>query len=186
MLCCPLRFLGNLACCSSVQFSSVAQVSQSFTIFLSLLKLMSSSWWCYPTISSLSLSSPALNLSQKQSLFQQVSSSHQVAKVLELQLQHRPPSECSGLVSFKIDWFDLLAIQGSLKSLLQHHNLKASIFGIQISLWSIIEICCEYQFMGSQIVGHDLATEELTTNSYAGKNWCQPASNGFWITGLSR
>ena len=146
----------------------------------------SGSWWCYPTISSLSPPYPALNLSQKQSLFQQVSSSHQVAKVLELQLQHRPPSECSGLVSFKIDWFDLLAIQGSLKSLLQHHNLKASIFGIQISLWSILEICCEYHFMGSQIVGHDLATEELTTNSYAGKNWCQPASNGFWITGLSR
>ena len=89
---------------------------------------------------------------------------------MELHLQHRPPSECSGLVSFKIDWFDLLASQGSLKSLLQNHNLKASIFGIQISLWSIIEICCEYQFMGSQIVGHNLATKELTTNSYAVKN----------------
>ena len=37
------------------------------------------------------------------------------------------PKEYSGLVSFRIDWFDLLAVQGSLKSLLQHHNLKASI-----------------------------------------------------------
>ena len=37
-------------------------------------------------------------------------------------------NEYSGLISFKIDWFDLLAIQGTLKSLLQHHNLKASIF----------------------------------------------------------
>ena len=36
-------------------------------------------------------------------------------------------SEYSELISFKIDWFDLLAIQGTLKSLLQHHNLKASI-----------------------------------------------------------
>ena len=37
-----------------------------------------------------------------------------------------PFSEYSGLVSFRIDWFDLLAVQGTLKSLLQHHNSKAS------------------------------------------------------------
>ena len=39
-----------------------------------------------------------------------------------------PSSEYSGLISFRIDWFDLLAVQGTLKSLLQHHSLKASIF----------------------------------------------------------
>ena len=38
-----------------------------------------------------------------------------------------PCSEYSGLISFRIDWFDLLAVQGTLKSLLQHHNLKSSI-----------------------------------------------------------
>ena len=38
-----------------------------------------------------------------------------------------PPSEYSGLISFRIDWFGLLAVQGTLKSLLQHHNLKASV-----------------------------------------------------------
>ena len=38
-----------------------------------------------------------------------------------------PSNEYSGLTSFKIDWFDLLAVQGTLKSLLQHHNLKASV-----------------------------------------------------------
>ena len=38
-----------------------------------------------------------------------------------------PSNEYSGLISFRIDWFDLIAIQGTLKSLLQHHNLKASI-----------------------------------------------------------
>ena len=38
-----------------------------------------------------------------------------------------PSSEYSGLISFRVDWFDLFAIQGTLKSLLQHHNLKASI-----------------------------------------------------------
>ena len=39
-----------------------------------------------------------------------------------------PSNEYSGLISFRIDWFDLLAVQGTLKSLLQHHSLKASIF----------------------------------------------------------
>ena len=39
-----------------------------------------------------------------------------------------PSNEYSGLISFKIDWFDLLAVQGTLKSLLQHHSSKASIF----------------------------------------------------------
>ena len=38
-----------------------------------------------------------------------------------------PSNECSGLISFTIDWFDLLAVQGTLKSLLQHHSSKASI-----------------------------------------------------------
>ena len=67
-------------------------------------------------------SSSALNPSQHQGLFQCVSSSHQVAKVLELQLQDH-----SGLISFRIDWFDLLAVQRTLKSLLQHDSSKASI-----------------------------------------------------------
>ena len=49
-----------------------------------------SSWWCHPTISSFAIPSPpALNLSQHQGLFQWVSSSHQVAKILEVQLQHQ-------------------------------------------------------------------------------------------------
>ena len=47
-----------------------------------------------------------------------------------------PSSEYSGLISFRIDWFDLLALQGTLKSLLQHHSSKASIFGTQLSLYS--------------------------------------------------
>ena len=40
-----------------------------------------------------------------------------------------PSNEYSGLISFRIDWFDLLAVQGTVKSLLQHHNLKASVLG---------------------------------------------------------
>ena len=50
-----------------------------------------------------------------------------MTKILELQLQHQSSNEYSGLISFRIDWFDLLAVQGTLKSLLQHHSSKAPI-----------------------------------------------------------
>ena len=46
-----------------------------------------------------------------------------------------PSNEYSGLISFRMDWFDLLAVQGTLKSL-QHRNSRASFFGTQPSLWS--------------------------------------------------
>ena len=54
----------------------------------------------------------AFNLYQQQGLFQWVSSSHQVAKVLELQLRISPSHEYSGLVSFRIDWYELLQSKG--------------------------------------------------------------------------
>ena len=44
------------------------------------------------------------------------------------------PMNNSGLISFRIDWLNLLAVQGTIKSLLQHHSSKASIFGAQLSL----------------------------------------------------
>ena len=57
----------------------------------------------------------------------QMSQSFQVAKVLEFQLQHQSFQWTPGLISFRMDWLDLLAGQGRLKSLLQYHGLKASI-----------------------------------------------------------
>ena len=52
-----------------------------------------------------------------------------------------PSIEYSGLISFRIDWFDLLVIQGTLKSLLQHHSSRHQLFGTQPSLWSNSHIC---------------------------------------------
>ena len=78
--------------------------------------------WCHPTISS-----SALSFSQHQSLFQWDGSLHQAAKVLSFSFSISPSNEYSGLISFRIDWFDLFAVQGTLKSLLQHHILKASV-----------------------------------------------------------
>ena len=79
-------------------------------------------------------SPPTFNLSQHQGLFKWVSSSHQVAKILEFQLQHQSFQWKSGLISFKMDWLDLLAVQGTLKSLLQHHSSKHQFFCAQLYL----------------------------------------------------
>ena len=73
-------------------------------------------------------SPPAFYLPQHQGLFQWVSSLHEVARVLEFNFRISPSNDYSGLIPFRIDWFDLLTAQGTLKSLLQHHNSKASIF----------------------------------------------------------
>ena len=70
--------------------------------------------------------SPAFSLSQHQGLFLGVGASHQMAKVLELQLQHQSFQCVFNIDFFKIDWFDHLAVQGTFKSLLQHHSSKAS------------------------------------------------------------
>ena len=83
------------------------------------------------------LSSPspsAFNLSQYQGLFQWVSSSHQVARVLEFQLQHQSFSEYSRLISFRMDWLDLLAVQGTLKIFSNTTVEKHQFFSAQLSL----------------------------------------------------
>ena len=73
-----------------------------------------------------SSSPPIFNNSQHQGLFKWVSSSHQVAKVLELQFQHHSFQWIFRTDSFRINWLDLLAVQVTVKSLLQHHSWKAS------------------------------------------------------------
>ena len=94
-------------------------------------------------------SPPVFNLSQHHSLFQTVSSSHQVAKVLELLLKHQSFQWISRLISFRMDWFDLLAVQGTLKSLLQHHNSKASI--LWCSAFFIVQLSHLYMTTGKPI-----------------------------------
>ena len=84
-------------------------------------------------------SPPTFNLSQHQGLFQWVSSSHQVAKVLELQRQHQSFQWIFRTDFLRMDWFDPLLVPGTLKSLFQHRSSKASIlwhsafFTVQLS-----------------------------------------------------
>ena len=88
---------------------------------------------CHPTISSSVIPfSTAFNLSQHQGIFQWVSSSYQVAKFWSFGFSISPSNEYSRLISFRMDWLDLLAVQGTLKSLLQHHSSKASILPLYL------------------------------------------------------
>ena len=61
---------------------------------------------------------------------------------MELQLQHCPSNEYSGLISFRMDWLYLLAVQGTLKSLLKDHGSKASI--LQHSAFFIVQLSHPY------------------------------------------
>ena len=70
-----------------------------------------------------------------------------------------PSNEHSGLISFRMDWLDLLAVQGTLKSLLQHHSSKASILGG--SAFFIIQLSHPYMTIGKTIV--------LTRQAFVGK-----------------
>ena len=84
--------------------------------------------WCHPTISSSVIPfSSCLQSFQNQGLLKWVTSSYQVAKVLAFSFNISPSNEYSGLISFRMDWLNLLVVQGTLKNLLQHHSSKASI-----------------------------------------------------------
>ena len=107
-------------------------------------------------------SPPAFNLSQHQSIFQWVNSLHQMIKVLEFQLQHQSFQwifRTHFLNIQEIDWLDLLAVQGNLKSLLQHHSSKASILGC--SAFFMVQLSHSYMTTGKNIA--------LTRWTFAGK-----------------
>ena len=70
-----------------------------------------------------------------------------------------PSNEYTGLISFKMDWLALLAVQGTLKSLLQHHSLKASI--LRLSAFFTVQISHPYIIIGKTIV--------LTRRTFVGK-----------------
>ena len=71
-------------------------------------------------------------------------------KYLSLSFNINPSNEYSGLISFRMDWLELLAVQGTLKSLLQHHSSKASI--LQCSAFVIAQFLHPYMTTGKTIV----------------------------------
>ena len=131
-------------------WTTACQASLSITNSGSLLKLMSielvmpSNHFILP-----SPSPPAFNLSQHQGLFQWASSSHQVIKVLEFHLQHQSFQWIFRTDFLWMDWLDLLAVQGTLKSLLQPHSSKTSI--LRRSTFFIVQLSHPYMSTGKTI-----------------------------------
>ena len=114
---------------------------------------------CHP------LSSPspsAFNLSQHQGLFQWVSSCIRWPKYWSFSFSISLSNEYSGLTSFRMDWLDLLAVQGTLKSLLQHHSLRASI--LQCSAFFMVRLSHPYMTTGKTIA--------LTKRTFVSKVIC--------------
>ena len=107
-------------------------------------------------------SPPAFKLFQHQGLFQWVSSSHQWPKYWSFSLSISPSNEYSGLIAFRMDMLDLLVIQGTLKSLLQHHGSKASI--LLCSAFFIVQLSHPYMTTGKTIA--------LTRCTFVGKVMC--------------
>ena len=152
--------LSHVWLCNPMDCSN--QASLSITNSPSLLKLIHVHWVGDAIQPSHPLSSPSLptlNFSQHQGLFQWVSSSHQVAKELEFQLQHQSfqwtlrtdPLGWTGWIS--------LQVQGTLKSLLQHHSSKAPI--LQCSTFFIVQLLHPYMTTGKTIA--------LTRQNFVGK-----------------
>ena len=87
-------------------------------------------------------SPPAPNPSQHQSLFHESTLRMRWPKYWSFSFSIIPSKEHPGLISFRTNWLDLLAVQGTLKSLLQHHSSKASI--LQCSGFSIVQLSHPY------------------------------------------
>ena len=123
-------------------WTAVCQASLSFTVSQNLLKFMSTEsvmlsnhlTICHSLLQSSIF--PSIRVFSKESAL-----CIRWPKYWNFSFSISPSTEYSGLLSFRIDWFDLLAVQGTLKSLLQHHNLKAPIlrhspfFTVQFSHW---------------------------------------------------
>ena len=127
------------------------QASLSFTISRSLLRLMSTESvmpsnhliLCHPFLLLPSIF-PSIRVFSSESAFRM-----RWPKYWGFSFSITPSSEYSWLISFRIDWFDLLAVQGTLKSLLQHHSLKASI--LRRSAFFMVQLLYLYMTTGKTV-----------------------------------
>ena len=130
-------------------WSAACQASLSFTVSWSLLKFVSIELMIQP-------SHPLLPLLFFPSIFPSIrvfsneSALHiRWPKYWSFSFSISPSKKYSGLFSFRIEWFDLLAVQGILKSLLQHHSSKASILRCSASF--LVELSHPYMTTGKTI-----------------------------------
>ena len=121
-----------------------------------------SSWWCHPAISSsvVPFSSCPQSLPASGSFpISQPTLRMRWPKYWSFSFSISPSNEHPGLISFRMDWLDLLAVQGTLKSLLQHHSLETSI--LQLSAFFTVQLSHPYMTTGKTIA--------LTRCTFVGK-----------------
>ena len=141
-------------------WTAACQVSLSFTIFRSLLKFMSIEsvilsnhliLYCPLLLSSIF---PSIRVFSKELTLR-----IRWPKYWSFSFSISPSSKYSGLISFRIDWFGLLAVQGTVKNLLQHHSLKASV--LQRSAFFMVQLSHPCRTTGKTIA--------MTTWTFVGK-----------------
>ena len=136
-----------------IPWTAAHQVSLSFTISRSLLKLMSMEsvmpsnhlFLCHPLLLLPSIF-PSIRVFSSESASCCIARSFQYCS---FSFRISPSNEYSGLVSFRIDWFDVLAVQGTLKGLLQDYNSKATI--LQHSAFFMVQLSHPYMTTGKTI-----------------------------------
>ena len=104
-------------------------------------------------------SPPAFNLSSIRVFSNELVRHIRWPKYWSFSFSISPSNECSGLISFRMDWFDLLAVEGTLKSLLQHHSSKASV--LWHSAFFLVQLSHPYMTTGKTIA--------LTRRTFVGK-----------------
>ena len=106
--------------------------------------------WCHPTISSSVIPFSLPSIFRSITVFSNETALRmRLPKYWSFSFNISPSNEYSGLISFRMDWLDLLAVQGTLKSLLQHHSSKASI--LQLSAFFIVQLSHPYMTTGKTI-----------------------------------
>ena len=115
------------------------------------------SWWCHPTISSSVI--PFSSCLQSFPASESFQMSQFFASGWSFIFNISLSNEYSGLISFRMDWLDLLAVQGTLKGLLQHHSSKASI--LRCSAFFTVQLSYPYMTTGETVA--------LTRRTFVGK-----------------
>ena len=146
-------------------WTAAHQASLSITISWSLLKLLSIEsvmpsnhlFLCHPLLFLCSIFPSIRVFSNELDLH------IRCPKYCSFSLSISPSSKYSGLISFRVDWFDLLAVQGTFKSLLQHHISKASI--LRCSAFFMVQLSHPHMTTGKTITLIILLEKELANHS---------------------
>ena len=156
-----VQFSCSVVSNSATPWTAACQASLSITNSLSLLKLISMG--SVMASNHLILCCPLLLLPSIFSSIRGFSNESALCirwpKYWSFSFSTSPSNEHPGLISFRTDWLDLLAVQGTLKSLLQHHSLKASI--LQLSAFFTVQLSHPYMTTGKNI--------DLTRQKFVGK-----------------